>query len=529
MTAPDPEVVGEERVPSLDELSTKIKPIAFEPEPDPPTAEPISDFERARLDPLRRRRHRSVADASTTLPPVPPTSSAASASTSIVIPIPESVASHINRDWYTPLSKTERENVLGTELIDDTMVSGSPTVTFTADSVSINMTEPNRGDIVVMNDGTSITKMTTVYATIAHNLQMVRARDPKKEFLAGTPVDAILGCVTDSCKYDSNLDYARYLFAAYTGSIFAENEHKPQFVPESPEKYTAVKIQKKTNGDSVSTTSENSGAPITRPNGEIYHPRRIPVTSSDVDKRGMYDVHFVRLARENGMSVLAFGDPGTGKTALFEAAFSDIITLSGNSDIEASDFFGSYVPDGDNGFVWRDGPLLTAAKEGRPFVIEEINLIDSRVLALVYPAMDGRGEVEVTINPTIGTVKVADGFYVVATCNPDAPGSIMSDAMMSRFAIHLEVTTDYELMRILGVPNSIVTAAQNLDTKRQNGEVMRSPQARELIAYRNINSVFGQRAALANLISQAHPGDRDEYSRVLKTTFGQQSVTSLRV
>jgi chromosomal replication initiation ATPase DnaA len=71
-----------------------------------------------------------------------------------------------------------------------------------------------------------------------------------------------------------------------------------------------------------------------RPNGDTYHAR----------KWGEHDdVMVLRTARENSQYVLLYGAPGCGKTALVEAAFSDVLTVLGTGDTELSDFIGGYV------------------------------------------------------------------------------------------------------------------------------------------------------------------------------------------
>ncbi|MGC4857599.1 AAA family ATPase, partial [Micromonospora sp. DT4] len=52
-------------------------------------------------------------------------------------------------------------------------------------------------------------------------------------------------------------------------------------------------------------------APVPRPNGTLYHPRRLG--------RG-WDVEELRRLRTQQVPVLLYGPPGTGKTAMVEAA-----------------------------------------------------------------------------------------------------------------------------------------------------------------------------------------------------------------
>jgi hypothetical protein len=136
--------------------------------------------------------------------------------------------------------------------------------------------------------------------------------------------------------------------------------------------------------------------------------------------------------------------------------------------------------------------------------------------------MDGRRELVVTANPERGTVKAAEGFYVIAATNPNAPGVRLSEALLSRFQIHAEMTTDWGLAKKLGSPATIVTAAQNLAKKQQTGEVSWAPQMRELLAFRDLSKTFGSKFAIANLLAAAPELDRPVVADVFTRVFGEE-------
>ena len=51
--------------------------------------------------------------------------------------------------------------------------------------------------------------------------------------------------------------------------------------------------------------------------------------------------------------------------------------------------------------------------DGRPLFIDDATLISPKVLAVVYPAMDGRRQITVKAH-TGETITAKDGFYVIA-------------------------------------------------------------------------------------------------------------------
>lgn len=231
-----------------------------------------------------------------------------------------------------------------------------------------------------------------------------------------------------------------------------------------------------------------------RPNGQTYYAR----------KWGKYwDVDVLKQAREEQQFVLMLGAPGTGKTAMAEAAFGEeLITTVMTGDTMVSGLVGGYVPDGQGGYRWSPGPLQIAVQEGRPLLVDEILLANPVVLSVLYPLMDGRGFLDIQENPDLGVIHAKDGFFLVGAANPDVPGAKLSDALGSRFPIHVEVTTDWELARTLGVDDRIVTFFESLSltAKAKNPETTWAPQFRELLAFKALEEKFGREFAIRNLM-----------------------------
>jgi len=249
-----------------------------------------------------------------------------------------------------------------------------------------------------------------------------------------------------------------------------------------------------------------------RPTGEKYFPR----------PWGKHiDVEVIQKARGLEKYVLLYGPPGCGKTAVVDASFSaELITLIGSGDTEVADLVGGFIMLEDGSFKWVDGPLIVAAEKGLPFLIDEIGLIDPKVLSIVYGLMDGRREYTVTANPSRGTVKSAPGFYVIAATNPNAPGVNLSEALLSRFAVHVEMTTDWPLVASLGVCEEFITVGQYLNTHMATGDIDWAPQFREALDFRDLEASFGQDFAISNMIASAPERARDQVAAAVHRTFG---------
>lgn len=263
------------------------------------------------------------------------------------------------------------------------------------------------------------------------------------------------------------------------------------------------------------------GDRCTLPDGTVYIARVIDGDLSDVE--------MLRKARGANAYALLYSLPGTGKTRSMQAAFGDdLITVIGTADTEVADLIGGYVPTAKAGeFRWIDGPLVHAMENGLPLLLDEAFLIDTRTMAIVYSAIDGRREVNVTANPARGVVKAKAGFWIGFASNPHVPGARVSEALLSRCTIQVEYTTDFAAMEKLGVPRPFVVAARNLDKKRVNQELSGSPQARECLAFKQTSDLFGELVALRNVVASAAEMDRDVVADVLSRTFGKP-IAALR-
>jgi len=234
----------------------------------------------------------------------------------------------------------------------------------------------------------------------------------------------------------------------------------------------------------------------------------------------------LRRLRDASIPALLYGPPGTGKTSLVEAAFPDLITVAGDGDTTVADFVGEYTQADDGKYVFVYGPLVTAMVEGRCLFIDDATLISPKVLAVVYPAMDGRRQIVVKAHKG-ETITASPGYYVIAGHNPGVHGAVLTEALSSRFSAQIQVSTDYDLARALGIDSQAVRAAQNLATRQANGEIGWAPQLRELIAYQRIARVLSPDAAIANLVGIAPDEDRDEVAAAVASAFGKARVTPL--
>jgi nitric oxide reductase NorQ protein len=261
-----------------------------------------------------------------------------------------------------------------------------------------------------------------------------------------------------------------------------------------------------------------AAGPVTRPGGQVYQPRSLA---------DMPDVEALRKLRDAGVPALLYGPPGTGKTSLIEAAFGDdLITVAGDGDTTSADLVGEYTQKPDGTFEFIYGPLIRAMQEGKVLFIDDATLISPAVLAVAYPAMDGRREISVKAHKG-EVIKAADGFYVVAGHNPGVHGAILTEALSSRFSVQVRVSTDYDLATALKIDSRAVKAAKDLAARQAAGEIGWAPQLRELLAYAKVAAILGEAAAIANLVGIAPEEDADAVAEAVAKAFGKKAVAPL--
>jgi nitric oxide reductase NorQ protein len=251
--------------------------------------------------------------------------------------------------------------------------------------------------------------------------------------------------------------------------------------------------------------------PITRPNGQTYHPR---------DLGGHPDVNVLRALRSAGIPAMLYGPPGTGKTSMVEAAFGDLITVAGDNETSVGDLLGEYAQNPDGTYSFVHGPVVRAMREGRALLIDDATLIDANVLAALYSCLDGRREIVIKAHKG-EVVTAADGFYVCAGHNPGAHGAVLTEALASRFYFTVEVSSDWDVAKHLGVAPKAVTIAKNLAKRAAAGEVTWHPNLRELLGFAKVADVLGEEIAFQNLIGSAPIEDRDTVAQVVSAAIGR--------
>ena len=161
---------------------------------------------------------------------------------------------------------------------------------------------------------------------------------------------------------------------------------------------------------------------------------------------GVEDFKTFDKARTNGINVLIYGPTGPGKTTAVEAWAAArnlrMATVSGNASMESRQLFGGFIPDGNGGYGWIDGPVTDVVRNGGVLLLDEMNFISPKIYTTLYPLTDGRRSI--TLLDHMGETIVAHkDLTIFATMNPDYIGTTpLNFAMRNRFDIQL--SWDYD-------------------------------------------------------------------------------------
>jgi hypothetical protein len=231
------------------------------------------------------------------------------------------------------------------------------------------------------------------------------------------------------------------------------------------------------------------------------------------------DVEGLRELAKLGVHTLLLGDPGTGKTALFQAAFPESENEIGHSRMTAPEMLWKprIDPASAHGVTYDPSPLTRAAKNGKPFYFDELMRSNEDALTVLFSAMDGRGFV--VGGELDGTdLYVKEGFVVIGASNPLVRGAFLPDAIASRFHI-ITVEIDEDVLTELHLDERLLVIWKNLRNS-DNGDKW-SPSIRELLAAQKFIDVGNLPQAAFALTGWRVPArDRSDVKDVVGSILG---------
>ncbi|VBB33041.1 unnamed protein product, partial [Acanthocheilonema viteae] len=150
--------------------------------------------------------------------------------------------------------------------------------------------------------------------------------------------------------------------------------------------------------------------------------------------------HLARVICSGKFPVLLEGETSCGKTAmvmhLAKITGNTVIRINNHEHTDLQEYTGSYVPDGDGRFVFVEGPLVKAARNGHWIILDELNLAPTDVIEALNRLLDDNRELFISETNTV--IKANPQFRLFATQNPAciyAGRKRLSRALLNRFVI----------------------------------------------------------------------------------------------
>jgi hypothetical protein len=203
-----------------------------------------------------------------------------------------------------------------------------------------------------------------------------------------------------------------------------------------------------------------------------------------------FDVFDYALATANNL--LLKGPTGSGKSLALMAYAANrqlaYYSIPSNVSVEPSQLFGRNLPsDTEAGlFPWTDGPVTDLVRYGGVLNLGDVNFLPPRIATVLFPLLDRRrmislldhhGEVVRAHRPQCWCDLSEDEcraqwLLIVADMNVDYIGTQqLNEALVNRFAIHLQWDYADEVEERLVPWTSLRRVAQQLRTQHGTGEL----------------------------------------------------------
>ena len=208
-----------------------------------------------------------------------------------------------------------------------------------------------------------------------------------------------------------------------------------------------------------------------------------------MQKKGVEIWDLVEMLLLTVRTILLFGPPGTGKSYAghtMQMSNRELFTLTLTEDTPAAELRGHYIPKGQE-FVWQDGPVIKAWRQGGRLVINEINHAGGDVMSFLHAALDTPETARLTL-PTGEMVVPSKDFQIVATMNghPDE----LPDALRDRFPVAIEIPEPHPA-GIASLPEDLREIARNTAV----APIERRISLRQWLAFAALRTHVGERDA----------------------------------
>jgi len=198
---------------------------------------------------------------------------------------------------------------------------------------------------------------------------------------------------------------------------------------------------------------------------ELKRNRVLEIPTCVFTKSSFNIIKTIALGYKLRHPVLLLGPTSTGKSFLIKWLATllgyEHLSYTLNPYLSKFELIGGMKPDKKGRFVWQDGIILKAAKEGKWLVLEEINLASSDIIEVLNDYLT-TGKFTYSQNGQQKQIIPAPNFAIFATANPESYSQRqkLSKVFLSRWKIYYQKElAESEMAEILStlfkVPSSI--------------------------------------------------------------------------
>lgn len=222
-------------------------------------------------------------------------------------------------------------------------------------------------------------------------------------------------------------------------------------------------------------------------------------------------------------NIMIVGETGSGKThfARFLAFKLGLpykrLNLNGATTVE--DLVGQIVPT-EKGFQWVDGWLSKFMRFGGLLVLDEINMAQSDILALLNSVLDD--ERTLTLTQKDGEViKAHKHFFVISTMNLNYEGTKpLNEALKDRFSDVFIFDYERKIEDKLISDSKILDFAEKLRFAFNSGEIITPISTRSLMFFDNNIKLYGQSVAQELFFNRFEKAEKKVVEELWKTIYG---------
>jgi hypothetical protein len=235
---------------------------------------------------------------------------------------------------------------------------------------------------------------------------------------------------------------------------------------------------------------------------------------------GVLDFDLFDYALDNGLTTLIYGPTGPGKTTSIVAWSASrrrrLAAVSGNAALEPSQLIGKYVPDGNGGFEWIDGPVTDVVRNGGTLILDELNFISPKIYTILYSLLDGR-RCLILLDHHGETIEAHPDLAIFATMNPDYVGTTpLNFAMRNRFELQVPWDYDDDVENKLITHKSLLVIAKQLRAEASKGE-LETPVSTNMFMELEKLIKFNFEFAIANFVAHFDKEEQEKVALVMMT------------